>query len=186
MASFCFGLLIAIANAVWEPRILQNEKDKLNNLIVGLISDANDFKIVVKDVNIPGDKGKITKTDIYKARDDQGKTVGFAFVAVGSGFADKIKLVIAIDTKCEKLLGFDVLSSNETPGFGDKIKEKDFRNQFKDIDAGNLELIKAGKTKDSEIIAISGATVSSESVVKIFNTYVDKIKEKVQAVGFDQ
>ncbi|MHC4734411.1 MAG: FMN-binding protein, partial [Planctomycetota bacterium] len=114
------------------------------------------------------------------------KTAGFAFVGVGSGFADKIKLVIAIDSKCEKLLGFDVLSSNETPGFGDKIKEKGFRNQFKGIAVGNLELIKAGKTKDIEIVAISGATVSSESVVKIFNTYIDKIKEKIQEAGLDQ
>ena len=186
VASFCFGLLIAIANAVWEPRILQNEKDKLNNLIAGLIRDANDFQIVIEDVNIPSDRGKITKTDIYQARDDQGKAVGFAFVAVGPGFADKIKLVIAIDAKCEKFFGFDVLSSNETPGFGDKIKENDFRKQFKDIAAGNLELIKTGKTKDSEIIAISGATVSSESVVKIFNTYIGKIKEKLQTAGLNQ
>ncbi|MHC4397725.1 MAG: FMN-binding protein [Planctomycetota bacterium] len=186
ISAFCFGLLLAIANAAWYPRILQNEKDKLNKLIVGLVSDANDFQVEIEDVNIPAERGKITKTDIYRARDAEGKTAGFAFVGVGSGFADKIKLVIAIDSKCEKLLGFDVLSSNETPGFGDKIKEKDFRNQFKGIGAGSLELIKAGKTKDSEIVAISGATVSSESVVKIFNTYIDKIKEKIQEAGLDQ
>ncbi len=186
ISAFCFGLLLAIANAAWSPRILQNEKDKLNKLIVGLVSDANDFQVVIEDVNIPGKRGKITKTDIYRARDAEGKTAGFAFVGVGSGFADKIKLVIAIDSKCEKLLGFDVLSSNETPGFGDKIKEEDFRNQFKGIGVGSLELIKAGKTKDSEIVAISGATVSSESVVQIFNTYIDKIKEKIQEAGLDQ
>lgn len=186
ISAFCFGLLLAIANAAWSPRILQNEKNKLNELIVGLINDANDFQIVIEDVNIPGKRGKISKTDIYRVRDAGRKTAGFAFVGVGSGFADKIKLVIAIDSKCEKLLGFDVLSSNETPGFGDKIKEEDFRNQFKGIGAGSLELIKAGKTKDSEIVAISGATVSSESVIMIFNTYIDKIKEKIQEAGLDQ
>lgn len=186
ISAFCFGLLLAIANAGWSERILQNEKNKLNNLIVGLISDANDFEIVIPDVNIPGVRGKITKTDIYRVRDVQRKTAGFAFVAVGSGFADKIKLVIAVDSKCEKFLGFDVLSSNETPGFGDKIKEDKFRDQFKGIAAGNLELIKAGETKDSEVLAISGATVSSEAVVKIFNTYIGKIKEKLQTAGLNQ
>jgi electron transport complex protein RnfG len=186
ISAFCFGLLLAIANAAWYPQILQNEKDKLNKLIVGLVSDANDFQVVIDDVNIPGDRGKITKTDIYRARDVEGKTAGFAFVGVGSGFADKIKLVIAIDSKCEKLLGFDVLSSNETPGFGDKIKEDEFRDQFKGKAVATLELIKAGKTKDIEILAISGVTVSSESVVKIFNTYIDKIKEKIQEAGLDQ
>lgn len=186
ISAFCFGLLLAIANAAWSERIHQNEIYKLNELIVGLVNDANDFEIVIQDVNIPGGRGKITKTDIYRVLDVQRKTAGFAFVAVGSGFADKIKLVIAVDSKCEKFLGFDVLSSNETPGFGDKIKEDKFRDQFKGIAAGNLELIKAGEAKDSEVLAISGATVSSEAVVKIFNTYIGKIKEKLQTAGLNQ
>jgi electron transport complex protein RnfG len=186
ISSFCFGLILAIANAAWYPRILQNEKDKLNKLIVGLVSDANDFQIVIEDVNIPGERGKIIKTDIYKVRDTEGKTAGFAFVGIGSGFADKIKLVITIDSKCEKFLGFDVLSSNETAGCGDKIKEKEFRIQFKGIAAGNLELIKAGQTKNGKVLAISGATVSSESVVKIFNIYIDVIKQKIKEAGLDQ
>ncbi|NIP27523.1 MAG: FMN-binding protein [Phycisphaerae bacterium] len=185
LSSFCFGLLLAIANAAWYPRILQNEKEKLNKLIVGLVSDANDFQIVIEDVNIPGERGKIIKTDIYKVRNAEGKTAGFAFVGIGSGFADKIKLVITIDSKCEKFLGFDVLSSNETPGFGDKIKEKEFRTQFKGIVAGNLEIIKAGEAKNGKVMAISGATVSSESVVKIFNIYIDKITQKIQEAGLD-
>ena len=39
VASFFFGLLIAITNATWSPRIIQNEKDKLNNLMKRLIPD---------------------------------------------------------------------------------------------------------------------------------------------------
>ncbi len=33
VASFFFGLLIAVANAAWAGRILQNEEDKFNNLV---------------------------------------------------------------------------------------------------------------------------------------------------------
>ncbi len=183
VASFCFGLLIAVTNAAWSPRIEQNEKDKLNNLMKGLITDANDFKVAIEGVRIVGDKGKVTETDIYKALDSDGKSIGFAFVAAGPGFADKIKLVIAVDSRCEKLFGFKVLSSNETPGFGSKIKEDYFGDQFKNAPAGRIELVKIGNVEknDSEIVAISGATVSSEAVVKIFNTYIDKIKEQLQA-----
>ena len=182
ISSFCFGLLLAIANAAWSPQILQNEKDKLNNLMRGLISEAEDFQIVIEGVQIPGKKGKITKTDIYQALDEGGKTTGFAFVATGPGFADKIKLVIAVDTRCEKFLGFKVLSSNETPGFGDRINEDYFGDQFKETPVGDLELVKTGDAKiiDSEIVAISGATVSSEAVVEIFNAYIDKVKEHLQ------
>ena len=185
VSAFMFGLLIAVTNTALSERIIQNEQDKLNNLMRGLIIDANDFQVAIEAAQIPGSKGKITKTDIHKALDNEKKAVGFAFVAVGPGFADKIKLVIAVDGRCEKFLGFKVLSSNETPGFGSKIKEDYLGEQFKKVPIGALELVKTGDAGkiDSEIVAISGATVSSEAVVKIFNTYIDEIKRQLQEKG---
>jgi electron transport complex protein RnfG len=183
VASFCFGLLIAATNAALSQRIEQNEKDKLYNLMRELIPDAGDFEIAAEAVEVPTGKGRVTGTDIYRALDGNGNSIGFAFVAAGAGFADKIKLVIAVDGRCEKFLGFKVLSSNETPGFGSKITEDYFGNQFKSAPAGQLELAKTGRPEkiDSQIIAISGATVSSEAVVKIFNTYINRIKEQLQS-----
>ncbi|MHC4665671.1 MAG: FMN-binding protein [Planctomycetota bacterium] len=185
IASFCFGLLIAVTNAAWSGRILQNEIDKRNDLMIALITGAKSFDVAVEAAEIPAKKGKVIKTDIYQALDSNGRTVGLAFIAVGSGFADKIKLVIAVDAKCEKFFGFKVLASNETPGFGDKIKEAYLGSQFEGAPAGKLELVKTGDEKkiDSEIVAISGATVSSEAVVQTFNTYIGKVKEQLQAKG---
>jgi electron transport complex protein RnfG len=185
VASFCFGLLIAVTNSAWSPKILQNEKDKLNDLMRGLISNAGDFQMVMEGLEIPAGKGRVAKTDVYKALDNNGRSIGFAFVAEGAGFADKIKLVIAVDSKCEKFFGYEVLSSNETPGFGSKIKEDYFANQFSQAPAGKVELVKTGNAReiDSKIVAISGATVSSEAVVKIFNTYIDRVKEQLQVKG---
>ena len=182
VASFLFGLLIAVANAAWSPRIEQNEKEKLYSRMRKLITDANSFEIAINRVEIPGKKGKILRTDIYEAFDSNGISVGFAFVAEGPGFQDKIKLVIAVDGKCEKFFGFKVLSSNETPGFGSKIKEEFFGEQFKEAPFGKLDIEKAGNAEeiDSQIVAITGATVSSEAVVKIFNKYTDKIKERLK------
>ena len=184
-ASFLFGLLIAVTNAGLDERIKQNEKDKLNDLMKALVTDANDFKIEIQGVQIPGKRGRVTETDIYKVLDDDGNRMGFAFVAAGPGFQDKIKLVIAVDRKCEKFFGFKVLSSNETPGFGSKIKEEFFGEQFQKAPFGKLNLVKAGDAEeiDSQIVAITGATVSSEAVVKIFNKYTDKIKERLQTEG---
>ncbi|MHC4658468.1 MAG: FMN-binding protein [Planctomycetota bacterium] len=185
VASFFFGLLIAVTNAAWSGRILQNEIDKRNDLMRALITDANSFDVAAEAVEIPAAKGKTVETDIYKALDSSGRTIGFAFIAVGSGFADKIKLVIAVDDKCEKFFGFKVLASNETPGFGDKIKQDYFGNQFRRAPVGKLELVKTGDEEkiDSEIVAISGATVSSEAVVETFNIYIGKVKEQLQTKG---
>jgi len=183
VAAFMFGLLIAVTNASLGPRIEQNEKDKLNNLMKSLIVKGRNFDIAVEKAEITGAKGKILKTNIYRATDENTDTAGFAFVAVGAGFADKIKLVIALDRNCEQFLGFKVLSSNETPGFGSRITEDYFAEQFKAIPAGRLELVKAGKKKNTQILAITGATVSSEAVVKIFNTYIEQIKEQLTVKG---
>lgn len=182
VAAFFFGLLIAVTNAAWQPRIIQNEKNKLDNLMAGLITKAQKFQIAEKQIELTGKKGKIIKTDIYRALGADDKTLGFAFVASGPGFADKIKLVVAVDDNFENFFGFKVLASNETPGFGSKIKEEFFANQFKNAPAKKLILTKTGNDQqiDDQIVAISGATVSSEAVVKIINNFITQIKDKMQ------
>jgi electron transport complex protein RnfG len=118
--------------------------------------------------------------------DTDRNIVGFAFMAEGPGFADKIKLIIAVDAGFNQCYGFDVLVSNETPGFGDKIKGDFFRNQFQGVPARALILEKVGdpEIKDETIIAISGATVSSEAVINIYNTYIRAMKKQLQIKGF--
>jgi electron transport complex protein RnfG len=185
VASFIFGLLLAVTNAAWQPRIIQNEIDKFNRLAGGMLTDAAGFETVAEDVEVKSAKGKKIKTDIKKGVSADGKCVGWAFICEGSGFADKIKLVLTVDAAFEKLAGFGVLASNETPGFGDKIKDDYFRNQFAGAPAVELILSKTGNEKiiDSEIVAISGATVSSEAVVEIVNNYLKQIKAQLQAKG---
>ena len=185
VASFFFGLLIAVANAGWAGRILQNEEDKFNNLVVEMIPDANSSEIALESVEVETGKGKKKATAVRKALSADGNCVGWAFTCEGSGFADKIKLVLTVDAGFEKLKGYGVLSSNETPGFGDKIKEPFYRDQFVGAPTTELVLLKLGEpgVKDSKIVAISGATVSSEAVVLIVNTFLDQIKNRMQKEG---
>lgn len=184
IASFFFGILIAVANAAWSPKIEQNKIDKINRLMSGLLPQAKQFDSPA-ELEIKSAKGKKAKSKVYKALSDSGVCVGWAFTAAGPGFADKIELIIAVNASFQKFAGFAVIASYETPGFGSRIKEEYFSSQFKNAPAGKLELVKTGDAEkpDSEIIAISGATVSSEAVVKIFNTYIDKIKEQLQNKG---
>jgi electron transport complex protein RnfG len=185
VVSFVFGLLLAVTNAAWQPKIVQNEIDKFNRLARELLTDAADFKTVAEGVEVDIGKGKKIKTDVKKGVSGDGDCVGWAFVCEGSGFADKIKLVLTVDATFEKLAGFGVLASNETPGFGDKIKNDYFRSQFVGAPTVQLLISKTGDDKkiDNEIVAISGATVSSEAVVKILNNYIRQIKTHLQAKG---
>ena len=185
VSSFCFGLLLAIANAAWSPIIEQNRINKLNALAGRLIPEAKDFVpleklgVVIEVTSLKGDKKQI---DVYKAVTGED-CFGWTFNAVGPGFQDKIELIIAVDKDFKTIAGFDVLASNESPGTGDKIKEIEFRKQFEDKSAAKLELIKSGEAKDNKILAISGATISSEAVVKIINHYIKEVREEMQRKG---
>ena len=184
VASFCFGLLIAITNAAWSPRIEQNKIEKLNRLMGSLLPEAERFELEA-ELEIASARGKKVKSNVYKALSDQGRCVGWAFNCKGPGFADKIELVVAVDEDFQKFAGFAVLASNETPGFGDRIKLPDWRNQFAGAPTEGLELVKTGDAEkiDSEIVAITGATVSSEAVVKIMNNSITQVKDQMQKKG---
>lgn len=184
VASFFFGLLIAVTNAAWAPRIEQNKNKKLNHLMASLLPKATEFELET-ELEIKSAKGKKIKTKVYKALSEADKCIGYCFNASGSGLIDKIELVVAVDKDFEGIAGFDVLACNETPSIGDRIKLPFYRNQFIGAPAGILELVKTGDAKkiDSEIVAISGATISSEAVVKIINNSITQIKEQMQKKG---
>lgn len=175
VASVVFGCLLACLNTAWGPEIEKRQKEKFDQLAGGLLTEAKSFEQITTFENTP----------IMKGVNAEGKLVGWAFVIEGFGFADKIKLVVAVDGPFEKIAGFGVLSSNETPGFGDQINIKDgfYQSQYKGAPVTELTLSKTGDDKviDSEIVAISGATVTSEAVVKIFNSYLLPVKEKLQS-----
>ncbi|MBN2457413.1 MAG: FMN-binding protein [Sedimentisphaerales bacterium] len=184
VASFCFGLLIAITNAAWSPQIEQNRIEKINRLMRGLLPKAECF-VLAAQIEVKSPKGKIVKSNIYKAMPHTGEYIGWAFNVAGPGFADKIELMIAVDRDFKKIAGLDCLASNETPGFGDRIKNSYFRSQFKGAPAELLELFKTGNPEkiDSEIVAITGATVSSEAVVKIINNAMSQVKTQMLKKG---
>ncbi|HOL30380.1 MAG TPA: FMN-binding protein [Anaerohalosphaeraceae bacterium] len=180
VSSVVFGCLLAVFNALWSPRIEANQQSKFAQLAGGLLTGAVSFK----------EAGTFNGITVMKALTADGSPAGWAFVCEGAGFADKIKLVVAVDTAFEKMAGFGVLSSNETPGFGDKItiKPEDggfYQPQFIGAPVETLTLTKTGDASkiDSEIVAISGATISSEAVVSILNASLLPVKEAMRQQG---
>jgi len=184
VAAFCFGILIAVTNAAWAPKIVQNKIDKLNRLMSSLLPQGEKYERKT-ELEIISTKGRKLTSSVYQALSDANDCLGWAFNVSGPGFADKIELVVAVDSNFDKFAGYAVLSSNETPGFGDRIKLPYYRNQFAAAPAEELKLTKTGNPQkiDSEIVAITGATVSSEAVVKIINNCVKQIEKQMREKG---
>jgi electron transport complex protein RnfG len=179
-SSLFFGLILAIADAAWAPRIEANKINKLNNLMALLLPDANQFELV-EQIQLESSQ----KINLYKAVSAAGQNVGWAFEASGFGFADKIELVVAVDSGFDKIAGYEVLSSNETPGFGDQIKLPWYRSQFSDAPVTKLLLDRTGSHDkiDDQIVAITGATISSQAVVNIINNTLLPLKTQMQQKG---
>jgi len=185
VSSFFFGLLIAVTNGALSGRIEQNRIAKLNALTKALLPDAERFQPLDTDIEVQLPDGSKEKATIFEAFSGDGQRIGFSFNARGTGFTGPIELVVAVDKDFQKLMGFSVLASSETPGFGDQIKSDYYRRQFINAPADKLMLVKTGSAAavDSQIVAITGATVSSQAVVNIVNTFLAQIKDQMQKKG---
>lgn len=172
--SLVFGGLVGFIYQQLQPRIQQNMAEEINQGMTSLLPSAQSYEAVT------GEDGAV----LYRVgKGSDGHPVGYAIQAEGAGFADTIGLLIAIEEDLETLAGIAILSSNETPGYGDKINNPPFRGQFADCPVDQpLTVVKSGdrEKRDPEIVAITGATISSRAVVSIVNDAVTTLKQQVK------
>lgn len=164
------GLSLVYMNQYAEPLIKINTEKATQEAIFKVLPDVAEVERVPHE-----------EIQIFKGLDEEGDVVGYAFVAQGSGYQGVIKIMAGIDGNLEKLTGIDILESVETPGLGAKITEAGFRDQFKEVVVVPAIAYVKGKPpeNENEIQAITGATVSSRSVVNILNTTIAAVKEIV-------
>lgn len=105
----------------------------------------------------------------YEAFDDGGMLIGYAFVSVKDGYVGPIKVAGAIDLNY-RVVAITIIRHTETPGLGDRITTPQFLDQFHGVSVKELYLSPHG-----EIDAITGATISSQTVV-------DTIREKTMEI----
>ena len=149
------------------PRIEKNKQDERNAALKKVIPAAKCFEAFSKD-----------GIELYKGLDLSGRVVGYAFQAAGNGYAGTIELMAGIDADLENLTGIEIISSIETPGLGDKIRRADFRDQFKGLSVlPEIIYTKEKLTAPNEIQAITGATISSRSIVAILNARIEEIRK---------
>lgn len=129
----------------------------------------------------------VTQPQIFTGYNEAGELVGFAIEASGQGYADVIRILYGYDPFSQKIIGFQVLESKETPGLGDKIeKDPAFLANFEGLDvslneAGNdlsheVVATKAGeKEQPWEIDGITGATISSRAIADIIDKSASEV-----------
>lgn len=102
----------------------------------------------------------------YKINDDT-----FGFIADAPGYEDNILVYVELSHRYKGIVIHEVkiLYENETDGYGDYVVEPWFLDRFKQVLTTNLKVVKRKKTNDNQVIAITGATITSETVVNAVN-----------------
>ncbi|HNX25961.1 MAG TPA: FMN-binding protein [Phycisphaerae bacterium] len=199
--SLAFGALLAGVQLTLGPKIKENQITKSYNRIPLLLlgqDKVNGAKIVIAGDKITVDRdGKAETTltvqkpenpldyDVYKVFNGD-KQLGWVVLGKGNGYADEVVCLIGLSPDLKTITGVSVISQKETPNLGSKIQSP-WIYQFAGKAANPpLEVVKnrTASPDNNKIDAISGATISSDSLTAIVNQTVAKFVGDVEKLKF--
>jgi len=161
------ALLLSVVYGLAHKKIEINKEKRVKKALTTLAPEAARIEKVT-----------IEKETIYKLFNQKESLTGYGFIASGQGYQGKIKMLVVSDKSLKRLKGIEVVESLETPGLGAKIQEGPFKSQFKGLGVvEDMVCVKDEVTRQGQIKAITGATVSSRAVVNILNNKIKEIRE---------
>ena len=161
-------LLLAATNFVTAPQIANLQVETENKTKAAVLSEAASFS-ESKTVNYDG-----TEYTYYEGYDNQKNIVGYVFTTSAKGYGGDIITMVGVKSD-GTIAGIDFLSISETAGLGMNADTDDFKNQF----IGKSGEIGVNKTtsSDTEIQALTGATITSKAVTEAVNTALKLFEE---------
>lgn len=126
--------------------------------------------------------GEGDQPDYFRVELPSGQT-GYAVYVRGAGLWGEIVSIFGFKQDLETFTGVEFVEQNETPGLGARITEQWYKEQFRGK-RGPFELVEEG-TSDAadELDAITGASRTSEAVLKIANKAAEVAQAKVEEGG---
>ena len=158
--------LLAVINKVTVGPIAENEEKAAYAAMETVLPAAAYVPVTAPEI-----QGDCTVSRVCAALDENGEVMGYCISIGKIGYKNFISAMVAVSMDASTLFGVDIVSQNETPGLGSKILKEEFLNQFFDVATpitGNVD-------------TISGATVSSSTVVSIVDTAVACVADHAQS-----
>ncbi|WP_300460520.1 FMN-binding protein [Desulfobacula sp.] len=186
-----FGTALAGIQSKLGP-IIENNKiketmERIPSLVLGedqaeKTMRQKDFLAIEPRVIEIKKNGRTKFYTVYDALFKDGSMAGHVAKASGQGYADNIEVLLGLDAGAETITGLFILDQKETPGLGNRILEKPWRDQFLNKSSNKRLVVVKGKAgKAYEIDAISGATISSRAVTGIVNKTIADVKAQLIA-----
>lgn len=103
------------------------------------------------------------------ALDASGNQLGYV-ITVTSTEGSQANITLSMGVTMEGVLnGYATTAISETPGLGSKVADADFKSQFEGKSVEVYTVTKTGASSESEIDALSGATISTRAVTNAVN-----------------
>jgi len=182
------GLLLVSVHQLTEPVIEAHKAEVLKGAVLEVLAGPESYETlyVVDGALTPTPPAgvDVRKLDaVYMGVGADGTPDGFAVPAAKPGFQDKVSLIFGFDPASGTLRGMRVLENKETPGLGDRIeKDPAFAQGFTGRTAPIVG-IKGGKGTGgpAEVDMITGATISSRTVIAAINEALARVRPLIEA-----
>jgi electron transport complex protein RnfG len=170
------GVLLGIVYQVTKDPIAYQDKlaqDKANQSVFASASTFDDVALDEAQAEaVAAEHSGVTVKSVKSAVDASGNQVGYVIQVKSKGYGDFIEYTVGI-TNEGNINGISIISIAETPGLGMNA-EKVIVPQFVDKLKTQFAVVKNGQLTDAEtqIEAISGATITSKAVTEGVNAAV--------------
>ena len=157
------ALLLAGVNKITAPRIAQAEEKASKEAMLKIIPEADSF---------------VELNETVSAAKKGDEVIGYCVKATTTGYGGDIAMMVGFDVEAT-VQGIEILSHSETAGLGAKITEDGFKSQFKGKNP-ILQVVKNATDSESEITAITGATISSRGIAEGIKMSLDLVEEAIK------
>lgn len=149
--------LLALANNVTAPIIKENSAK----------SEAESRMIVLEDAKSFDDK-TFNGINYAVGLDENKKSVGMVFTTNAKSYGGDLIVMTGVDND-GKVTGIQILSISDTAGLGMKAQTDSFKDQYKGLGSGIKVAKNSANHDNNEILALTGATITSNAVTNAVN-----------------
>ncbi len=166
LACICIvvSALLGYVNSITKDKIAAISFEKMQKAMADIMPGCS-FEEITLDKSSPLDA-------LYTAKDSSNNSVGVCSKVTVSGFANDIVLIVGIKND-GSVAGVRITEINETAGLGSRTNDPEWLSQFNGL-SGKLNLVRKSKTVPTDVVAVSGATISSTAVTKGVQTVINE------------
>ena len=174
------GLILGFVYELTKEPIRQQQQKAVTQACQTVFSDAASFQEITYTASLSltekESENGVKLGVVFEAKDGSGETIGYVISTTSTrGYGGNIVLYTGV-SKEGTVKGVSILEISETAGLGMQASQV-LVPQVKDKSVDAFTYTKNGSRADSEIDAISGATITTKAFVNAVNAAIDVSKE---------